>query len=278
MDVDEALDEIESMIRGDFDPEKPEKFGPILGAFRTSRSPVTGEQHLRLIGIAIQLLTMGYPSLGPLSTLEEFSELLFDSGYRTTQWTDQAKSVNPKKYEKRAIVYELALEFLKSIGLINSDNQVEIIEPGSIDIGHISGRFRYGVIVLVRDRIYVVGKDYPHDRSCYILYPDLEEKSYYGSLDYIDLDKVDKVEKVWKPFHKKVDLWSDRIEYLRTTPRHLYGPLFFKIRMPDKTEIQRGEFRVQVRPEGYKDKNVLKEKLEILEATILEHVGALKSS
>jgi hypothetical protein len=47
--------------------------------------------------------------------------------------------------------------------------------------------------------------------------------------------------------------------------------------MPDKIEIQRGEFRVQVRPKGYKDKDALKEKLEVLEAKILGYVGVSKS-
>ncbi|MFQ5834091.1 MAG: hypothetical protein ACE5H4_15410 [Candidatus Thorarchaeota archaeon] len=48
--------------------------------------------------------------------------------------------------------------------------------------------------------------------------------------------------------------------------------------MPEKVEIQRGDLRVQVRPKGYKDKDILKEKLDILEARILEYIASLKSS
>ncbi len=185
--------------------------------------------------------------------------------------------MNPKDHEKQAIVYELAVEFLKSIGMLDSDEQVEVIDYGDFGVGHKSGRSRAGVIVLAQESIFVVGKDNPHDRSCYIIYPDLEEKAYYGSVNYIELGQVDKVEKVWEPLHKKVDLWSDRIDYLRTTPRHLYGPLFFKTRMPDKVEIQRGEFRVQVRPKATKDKDALKDRLEGLDGKIRSYVEGSSS-
>ena len=55
MKVDEALDGMESMIRGDFDPEKPEKLGPFVRAIRKPHTPVTREQHLRLIGIVVEI-------------------------------------------------------------------------------------------------------------------------------------------------------------------------------------------------------------------------------
>ncbi|MFW9887394.1 MAG: hypothetical protein ACFFER_04390 [Candidatus Thorarchaeota archaeon] len=268
MEIDDSLDSIESLLTPDFDQENVWDLIPFFRTIRRSRVTGSANQHQRLINIGVEWLCKGFSMFGDFSALDVFADTLSDIGYIPEHWLTYVEHLDPKKHDKLAIKLQLAVEFLKRIKLLDSERDMELIDFATFKVGHHSLRFRKGVLMLTKKRVISIGKDVPHDRSCYILYPDIEEKDYYGSLDYLDLELIDRVETVLKRFHNKVDLWSDRVEYLRTSPRHLYGPLFFKMKLADKVHVQTGKFRVQISLKNVKDKDRLKERLEIWEDKI----------
>ncbi|MHA2188075.1 MAG: hypothetical protein ACW99V_07530, partial [Candidatus Thorarchaeota archaeon] len=119
-------------------------------------------------------------------------------------------------------------------------------------IGEGFNRVRSGGVIVTNQRLLSIGADmisttkYIHRYD--IFYPDIQEKAYYGVLDYIDLKNIIFSENRYGRFTKRIELELREIEWIKSSPRHFYGPLFFKAQLSDKVEVSRGRFKIALKP------------------------------
>jgi len=219
-----------------------------------------------MFDIAMEILTKGVSHIGVFSTIYQFSHILFNTGYRGIDPTCRrhAENVNPKEPEVQTIMFELAVEFLKRNNILKSGEAIEILDTGRFVIGKNSGHIRSGPFVVTQNRLLSLGKDRRDDFSCYILYPDVEEHDYYGSVDYIEFDADDTVKLKWGLIMQGLEIWKQNLPHIRTWRRQLYGPLFYRYRLADGAEAKTGKFRLRISLTNFKGRTHLRERLERL--------------
>ena len=248
MDVDKALEELEELFRWGFEEKwsNLRKFGNLIQVIGESRVSFTSEQHSHLFNIAIDVFNKGVSKVGLFSTIDHFSRLLLNSGYRASEWNNHAEYVNPKNPELLAVKFELAVELLKRNNILKSGEPIELVDFGTFGIGG-RDRFRTGVLIQTQTRIFAVGEDHRGNRNCYILYPDRAEHAYYRTMDYIDFEPEDKVELTRSIlFGKLIDITKKSIRHSRTYPRVIPGPSFIDYRLPDGGYVQTGELFIRI--------------------------------
>ena len=266
IDINTALDEMESLFSWGFPKESAMRFPKLVREIVESQVPVTQEQHARIACIGIDVLSKGVSKLGFWPTIDHFSHLLFEAGYRAKEWTKEADHVAPRDTGILPIKFELAVEFLKKIGLLRANADVDLVDYGEFMFPQESGRFRDGVLVLAKRRLFVVGKDHPHEYEFHIMYPDRTRHRFYGSLDYIDFERDDRVEFGRGVFLKHIDIHKKDVRYALKHPRKIYGPLFYRYRLPDGWEVHTGEVHFKIGLEKFKDRHRRKERyLKLLE-------------
>ncbi|MHA2084544.1 MAG: hypothetical protein ACXABD_12380 [Candidatus Thorarchaeota archaeon] len=123
-------------------------------------------------------------------------------------------------------------------------------------IGEGFNRNRSGGVIVTNQRLLSIGADmistakYMHRYD--IFYPDIHERAFYGSLDYVDLKSIIFSENRYGRLTKRIELELREIEWIKSNPRHFYGPLFFKAQLSDKVEVSRGRFRLAFKPSPLK--------------------------
>jgi hypothetical protein len=140
---------------------------------------------------------------------------------------------------------------------------------------------RHGGVIVTNQRLFSIGADvisttkYMHRYD--IFYPDIQEKAYYGVLDYVDLKNIIFSENRYGRFTKRIELELREIEFIKSSPRHFYGPLFFKAQLSDKVDVGRGRFKLSLQPsplEGFEKRG--KERQQRLYDEIESARAALK--
>jgi hypothetical protein len=122
----------------------------------------------------------------------------------------------------------------------------------STHIGEGFNRLRAGGVIITNQRLLSIGVDviatteFKHRYD--IFYPDIQEKAYYGVLDFVDLENIIYVENKFGRFTKRIELDLGDIEFVKTRPQHFYGPLFFKKQLSDKVKVGRGHFKLALTP------------------------------
>ncbi|MFQ5885435.1 MAG: hypothetical protein ACE5IO_10100 [Thermoplasmata archaeon] len=284
--VDEALDEIDVLFDEGFPLKNMGRYGKLIKFIRKSQAPFTAEQQSRIYDNAISLLRKGIHQLADfVHTIDHFADFLLFTGYKANEWLEHAEYVDPENPDMLAIKFELAVKFLREIGILKPGESPEILDYGMVLLG--GGQDRVGVILHTQNRLVVVGKDKVGDRADIILYPELEEHdyspdimeeyAYYGAMDYIYLESGNEVKISKSLFGPAIDVSKETIRYLHRSPRHLYGPLFFKTRLSDKVRIETGGIVIRTLLEKFKSSERMAERCDRLFGRIQEAIESAKS-
>ncbi len=241
--IDESLDRAERIVQ---DGYTEEKWGSLENALQSfgrppgyppHSDPHTNAQFSRFVDIGVALLQQGYPELGRnIPTLQLFGGYLKICGFE-----GEADSPFPQ-------TEHITRRFIEP--LLRPDEAIVQIEWGGCELGGFN-RLRSGHMLVTNERVLVIGNNVigttkVADRH-YLLYPDIEEKAYYGSLDHLPLGHVEEVKLKWGLTKKSIQVKLRNIEYVKISPRHFYGPLFFKFQLSDKVKGTVGDFKINIR-------------------------------
>ncbi|MFQ5832303.1 MAG: hypothetical protein ACE5H4_06360 [Candidatus Thorarchaeota archaeon] len=241
--IDDSLDRAERIVQDGYTEEKWSSLENALLSFGRPPGypphpgPATDAQFSRFIDIGVALLEQGYPELGrDIPTLQLFGGILKVCGF---VWETDSPFPETEYITRRFIE-----------PLLRPNEVVVQVEWGGCELGGFN-RLRSGHILVTTERVLVVGNDIIASTKVaeryYLLYPDIEEKAYYGSLDYLPLEHVEEMELKWGLARKYIQMKLRDIESAKISPRHFYGPLFFKFQLSDKVKEKRGDFQIKIR-------------------------------
>ncbi|MHA2229918.1 MAG: hypothetical protein ACXADL_11865 [Candidatus Thorarchaeota archaeon] len=269
----------EDTFRGNFDPPLSELYD------LAQKNGLKPDEYEQWIQIGLELMMKGISLLEEHSTSMLFPGFLAVMGYPGTierPWVIDSflnTSGDSEWLEKFSISLDFYHRFFEQVK--NPEEKPLYFDFCTAFIGEGNNRMRGGCIIVTNQRLISIGADlvktteFKHRYD--IFYPDLQEKAYYGSLDYVDLDNITHVENRYGRFTKQIELELREIEWIKTSPRHFYGPLFFKKQLSDKVKVGKGGFRLSLKPSPAKgfDKRG-KERQQRLYHEILSARDALK--
>ncbi|MFQ5833934.1 MAG: hypothetical protein ACE5H4_14605 [Candidatus Thorarchaeota archaeon] len=242
MSIEESLERIEQIVKEGYSEEKWKALEEALlsfvrppGHYPPHDSRPTDEQFSRFIDVGVALFEQGYPQLiDGIPTISFFGGGLEMNEFDTDNSLPQSLHVTRRFIERH----------------LRPSEEIVLMEYGGCEMGSFN-RLKSGHIAITNDRILaigheVIGSTKVADRH-YLIYPDLKEKAYYQSLDFLPLDKVKKVKVNWGLTKKNVSVTLRDIEYVKISPRHFYGPLFFKMQLSDKVKSKVGDFTIRIR-------------------------------
>ncbi|MFX1415606.1 MAG: hypothetical protein ACFFC0_02290 [Promethearchaeota archaeon] len=273
LNIEESLEGMEQIVKEGYSEEKWTALEEALlsfirppGHFPPHDSRPTDEQFSRWIDVGVALFEQGYPQLVEgVPTISMFEGGLEFNKLDTDSSVPQSLHVTRRFIERH----------------LGPREEIMLMEYGGCEMGSFN-RLKPGHIVVTSDRILIIGHEKigstkVADRH-YLHYPDIEEKPYYQSLDFLPLDKVKKVKVNWGLIKKNVAVTLSDIEYVKISPRHFYGPLFFKMQLSDKVKPKVGDFTIWVRLSQLNESSQqFKDRHETLAAKIEETVEKFRS-
>lgn len=259
---EEALSNAEKIVKDGYSIEKYGELSKYLVLINQPPEPFpeppTHAQLMRLFHLGVEILYQGYYTTGPdIDTLYLFTGLLWtlhldlDASGFDDRFT---RMYSIGKDPAMVIFTNLLKNFIERI--CSPFESVQYMERAFVEIGGFN-RHRVGDIILTNTRFFIIGSEYIRTTSYaernYLWYPDLTEKSYYGCLDYIPIEKIAGVEVKYGRKDTKLMLYLQDIDYIKVKPRYFHGPLFFKMRLSDKVVQKAGTLDLAVRFIKYKD-------------------------
>ncbi|TET06560.1 MAG: hypothetical protein E3J86_14895 [Candidatus Thorarchaeota archaeon] len=257
MDIEKAISRAEEIVLGGYSVEKD--WVELQGVLRTISEPTephphppTHEQHMRLYRMSVDLMLRGFPVLSQNTlTHDIFADIMFRTGFDSPfdkRFRGEKFSDIPERYFQIAdVIFHMMKDVVETV--VEHSESVMLVDSAVVEIGGFNRR-RGGFVAVTENRVFFIGFEHVVDKKYserhYILYPDLETKPHYGSLDYIYLNNIKNVKLDYGRRDKLViDLHT--IEYTKMKPRYFFGPLFFKTRLDDKVKRRVGPFRLTVR-------------------------------
>ncbi len=257
LDIEDAVSRAEEIVRRGYSVEG--SWLELIDVLRLISDPPsphplppTHEQHMRLYKIAVELMLQGFPSLSQgVLTQDIFSDIWFLTGFDSPfdkRFRMKTSSNIPERYLKVAdMVFHMMKDVVEAV--TEHSESVALVDAAVVEIGGFNRR-RGGFVAVTESRVFFIGFEHIVDKKYsdrhYILYPDLDTKPYYGSLDYVYLDNIKDV-KLDYGRRDKLVIDLHEVEYAKMKPRYFFGPLFFKARLDDKVKRRVGSFRLTVR-------------------------------
>lgn len=235
-------------------------------------SPPTRDQYMRLYNLGVNLLEQGYFEMARGAFTHLYITVALDhSGFHKTDTGLDGRYTRNYIFGdtlgNRTLLYLLA-DFIKNAG----GEQVEHIVQANTSIGGFN-RQRNGYIAISENRIYLLGREVipaeSYAERYYLWYPDLTEKSYYGCLDYVPLKNLLDARVRYGRLDKNLLLRFRNVDYIKSNPRTLYGPFFFKTRVSDKVQREHGEIQMTVRLPKHEEESRSEHKARHRELSLL---------
>ncbi|MDF1538361.1 MAG: hypothetical protein P1Q69_05615 [Candidatus Thorarchaeota archaeon] len=208
----------------------------------------TGEQIQHLLDIGVELFSSDFQNY-----VEGIMDLILkgsDYEPRTKmEHTHKPYSSDPR--ENR--VWDLMVDVMKRGEIIPQDTNALFCD---IMVGYFGNKDsqRDGVAIFTDTQIILTGRfaAWTQGRATnhQLYYEDYENKPYLASVDFIDYDKIESVEPVWKMTSKGIKL-KYRTKYVKTKNRVLYGPYFFKFDLAKKIDAIDGVLDITIQSSPY---------------------------
>jgi len=254
VEIEEAVSRAEEIIRRGYSlKENWKELEKLMIVFMSPehhpQSRPTREQYMRVYQMAIDLFKQGfaepYPNL-PSDTY--FPGVMLKAGFDPRGIFDNRYSQHIGS-DNRAlpISSHMIASFVEDV----ASEPVEFLEIlDEAEFGESFSRFRFGFLAMTSSRLFIVGVNRlpgPDKERYYLFYPDLEDRTYYGSLDYVYLDKIKRVSMKYGRFDHKVVIDLQDIDYIKMRTRHIIGPLFYRSGIVEKMKKRTGSFKLFVR-------------------------------
>jgi hypothetical protein len=254
LEIEEAVSRAEEIIRRGYSIKENWKelerlMIVFMGLEHHLQSRPTQEQYMRVYQMAIDLFKQGfaepYPNL-PSDTY--FPGVMLKAGFEPREIFDNRYSQHIGSNNRALpISSHMIASFVEDV----ASEPVEFLEIlDEAEFGESFSRFRFGFLAMTPSRLFMVGVNRlpgPDKERYYLFYPDLEDRAYYGSLDYVYLDKIKKVSMKYGRFDHKVVIDLQDIDYIKMWTRHIIGPLFYRSGIVEKVKKRTGSFKLIVR-------------------------------
>ncbi len=253
LEIEEAVSRAEEIIRRGYSiKENWKELEKLMIVFMSPgqhpQSKPTQEQYMRVYQMAIDLYKQGFAEPYPnLPNDAFFPGVMLKAGFNPRGIFDNKYSRHIGS-ENRALLISshMIASFVENV----ANEPVEFLEIlYQAEFGERFNRLRLGFLAVTPSRLFIVGVNRlpGKDRErYYLLYPDLEDKTYYGSLDYIYLDKIKNVRLKYGIFKQEVVIHLQDIDYAKVRTRRIIGPLFYRSGIGEKEKRRTGSFKLYI--------------------------------
>jgi hypothetical protein len=253
LEIEEAVTRAEEIIRSGYSiKENWKELENLMIVFSSPKlhpqPKPTREQYMRVYQMAIDLFKQGFAEPYPnLPSFAYFPGVMRKAGFNSKGIFDNRYCQHiGSDHPALPIASHMIVSFIEDVAS-ESIEFFEILDEA--EFGESFSRFRFGYLAMTSSRLFIVGVNRlpgPDKERYYLLYPDLEDRAYYGSLDYVYLDKIKKVSMKYGRFEHKVVIDLQDIDYIKMWSRHIIGPLFYRSGIVEKTKKRTGSFRLIV--------------------------------
>lgn len=142
----------------------------------------------------------------------------------------------------------LFMDLFRRKGIVRENEISQIVEVGFLTLGDSRG-YRVGRIGLTTNKLIIVGMYtglvFHKDVSYRLHYENIEQRRYLNSMDILDLSRITDIRSEWKRRSKQI-VMRYKTKYYREKGTTLYGPLFFKVKLPKKVKGFEGNLEIKI--------------------------------